>query len=149
MFDLKCQPKHNVVGFMNEDCPEAAGYEVMIRYLLRTEYVYAICVKPIIYDCLIKRFWDTALTAINVNGQKVVREFVTQFRMIEVSEQSIIEALTHGDNASDDVSELTLDECIDIFIIMAHFNNFPKQQFREPEWLRIGSCYDMLFSTSC
>lgn len=70
----------------------------MIRYLLRTNYVYVIYAKRVIYARLIKKFWDTAHTAINEYGEKLVRGFITKFRTIKVSKQSIREALRLGDN---------------------------------------------------
>lgn len=32
MADLKFEPKHNIVGFLNEECPEAAGFEIMSNF---------------------------------------------------------------------------------------------------------------------
>ena len=60
MAELKCELKHNVAGYLNEFSPEASGYEEVIRFVLRTKYVYAICAKPVIYAIFIKRFWRTA-----------------------------------------------------------------------------------------
>lgn len=48
MANLKLEPKHNVVGFLNENYAEAVGYEVIIRFLLRMKYVYAVFAKPVI-----------------------------------------------------------------------------------------------------
>ncbi|KAK1429955.1 hypothetical protein QVD17_12325 [Tagetes erecta] len=56
---------------LDEQLFEAVGYEEIIRFLLKSKYAYAICVKPIICKRLIKRFWRTAQVDTNDEGVKV------------------------------------------------------------------------------
>lgn len=81
---LKFEPNHDVATFLNEDCGEATGYEEMIKYMLRTKYVYAMCAKSLIYSKLIRRFWRSIEVVVIAEAQKVVEGFITRYRMISV-----------------------------------------------------------------
>jgi len=78
MENLKYETKHNVVAMFDQTIPEVAGYEEMIRSILRTKYVYAMCAKPIVYMRLIKRFRSTIEVHTDDNGQKSIRGQITR-----------------------------------------------------------------------
>jgi len=83
--NLKYETKHNVVAMLDPTIPEAEGYEEMIRFILRTKYVYAMCAKPIVYKRLIKKFWNTAEILEDDQGQKSIRGHITRQLQITVS----------------------------------------------------------------
>jgi len=99
---LKYETKQNVVAMLDPTIPEAEGYEEMIRFLLRTKYVYAMCAKPIVYKRLIKRFWESADILEDDQGRKSIRGNITRQLQITVSEESIREALRLGENDEGD-----------------------------------------------
>ncbi|KAK1434388.1 hypothetical protein QVD17_00128 [Tagetes erecta] len=68
---MKFELKHNVAAYLNEDFVEAAGYEEIISFFLRTKYVYVMRAKLIIYERLIKKFRRIAEVVEDDNGQKV------------------------------------------------------------------------------
>ncbi|KAK1407866.1 hypothetical protein QVD17_39493 [Tagetes erecta] len=98
MENLKYEPKHDMLAMLDDSIPEATGYQQMIIFILRTKYVYAMCVMPKVYMRLIRKFWRTAEVIIEENEPTIIRGSITNQLHVTVSEEIIREALMLGEN---------------------------------------------------
>ncbi|HEY5235956.1 MAG TPA: hypothetical protein VIJ14_07250 [Rhabdochlamydiaceae bacterium] len=93
--DLKNEPRHNTVAFLDANLVEAQTYIDMIQFLRRSRIYFAITADPPIYSNLIEDFWSSAQFHCETDPPCI--RATVEGTVVEITEQIVRDVLRFGD----------------------------------------------------
>ena len=94
--DLKHEPRHNTVAFLDGNLVEAQPYQNMIQFLRRSRIYFAITADLPIYFNLVQPFWMSA--RFHCETEPLSIRATVEGTKIVITEEVVRQVLRFGDN---------------------------------------------------